>query len=114
MGTGAWLNISVSKATLELMDVQHSALIKFEAVAFTLPVKDSIMKESMQQRNSTDFFCDPGIANTCNNHACVLSTAVEDEAYQDQVRLLPLCLTRAGSTEDDQDRFNNNRNVAET
>lgn len=114
--TGIWTNISVPDIAIEFADFQLSPLIKFESVTFDLPVLSSIMKSDLVLPNSTDgnMYWDVSTSNDCNDFACLIRSSVVDGTLHDQVRMVPLCMTGAGSTEEDLIRFNNNRDVADT
>lgn len=109
--TGIWTNISVPDITIEFADFQLSPLIKFESATFDLPVKASIMKSDLVLPNSTDgnMYWDVSTSNDCNDYACVITSSVVDATLHDQVRLLPLCMSGAGSTEEDLKRFVHDR-----
>lgn len=106
---GNYLNVSVPEITVEFADFEISPLIRFEAVTFDLPVNASATEAIMTEdwRTYDDEVCkySSGTAYLCNDHAYILRTTVQDGASQDQLGLIRLCMTEAGSMDEDLGDF---------
>lgn len=63
------------------------------------------MKSFLAQPNATDYYWTLKLPDHCNDYACVVDSNVLSANIRDQVRLLPLCMTGAGSTQENASAF---------
>lgn len=105
IGLGSWRNFSIPETSIELATFQLSSQIKFEAVTFTFPLDP---EKVIYFGNGVKNISDPGYADTvemgtgqnCNDHVCILPTSNLENTNQDQIRILPLCMTEANGTDE--------------
>lgn len=112
-GKGIWVNVSQTEVVIEFSSVQLSPQITFDSVTFEMPVKNDTMSDWLTEAtfskytdpSTGDNYYSIGPATNCNDHACVLPMPNTNGTYQDQVRLLRLCMTQANSTIEDLEAF---------
>lgn len=106
---GAWYGVSTSEIKVELANFHISPQIKFETVTFDLPVRNETMAEWMMDvmnwgvllsQDGDDSYYSLSTTRNCNDNGCVLPTPSKDGIYQDQIRMLRLCMTGPNSSEE--------------
>lgn len=106
---GAWYGVSNSEIKVELANFDISPQIKFETVTFDLPVGKETMAEWMLNiqnwgvllsQDGEDDYYSLATTRNCNDNGCLLPTPSKDGIYQDQIRMLRLCMTGPNSTDE--------------
>lgn len=101
VGSVSDMNFSVPDISFLLATFDLSPQVKFEAMTFTLPIKNETMHywyDDYGSFSADSDYLELYTDEKCNDYACVLPTQNPDGGLQDIVQLLPICMTAANST----------------